>query len=167
MERAGFYQGVPLPRLIDESRQSLDFSRTRTNQWAIDLFEGGLQVLGELAGPASGSAAPTTWSEEEYLRQLGAHQNNQVACIYQVLKTFSLLVLGRHRQALALPDETEPMIHTVATQGLLPWPEHAFTRLLLATLHSSVQAQCQAAWRSEIGRIAVQLGVWVERCPQT
>ncbi len=38
-----FYQGIPLADLIQETKRSLEFSRTRRNQWAIDLLEGGLK----------------------------------------------------------------------------------------------------------------------------
>jgi predicted ATPase len=36
-----YYQGVPLRVLSQETRRALDFSRTRLNQWGIDLFQGG------------------------------------------------------------------------------------------------------------------------------
>ena len=40
-----FYQGIPLAALKQESQHSLEFSRTRVNQWAIDLLEGGLTII--------------------------------------------------------------------------------------------------------------------------
>ncbi len=49
-----FYQGVPLAALIRESQYSLEFSRTRRNQWAIDLLEGGLSIFSTLSGESPG-----------------------------------------------------------------------------------------------------------------
>jgi PAS domain S-box-containing protein len=158
-----FYQGIPLDRLIEESQRSLAFSRTRTNQWAIDLLEGGLQVFGSLAG----REISASWQETTYLQEVDAHQNIQVACIYRALKAFSLLILGDPERALAVSDEAEPLIYTVGTQGLLPWPEHVFTRLLiLATLHPRADANRQATWRGEMDRVVARLEVWAAHAPE-
>ncbi|MCA1760157.1 MAG: hypothetical protein LC658_10345, partial [Bacteroidales bacterium] len=40
-----FYQGVSLETLNLETKRSLEFSKTRHNQWAIDLFTGGLKII--------------------------------------------------------------------------------------------------------------------------
>lgn len=162
-----FFQGAPLATLIKESRQSLDFSRTRTNQWAIDLLEGGLQVFGTLAETAVAKDATEPWSEEEYLKQVDTHKNIQVACIYRVLKAGSLLMLGQHERALAVSDEAEPLIYTVGMQGLLPWPEHVFIRLLLLTaLHPGAKPDRQTTWRSGIDRAMNQLQIWANHSPE-
>lgn len=158
-----FYQGIPLERMIKESQQSLVFSRTRTNQWAIDLLEGGLQIFGSLAIRESSAS----WQEATYLQEVDAHQNIQVACIYRVLKAFSLLILGEHERALAASDEAEPLIYTVGTQGLLPWPEHVFTRLLiLAALYPQAEAKRRARWRGEMDRVVARLEVWASHAPE-
>jgi PAS domain S-box-containing protein len=160
-----FYQGAPLPELMKESESSLQFSRTRTNLWAMDLLEGGLRVFGGLAGAAAETPAESC-AEEEYLRRLTANQNTQVACIYHVLKTFSHLVLGEYEQGLRESEEAEALIPTVGVQGLLPWPEHVVTRLLLlATLPPSADAERQAAHRREIDRILGRLETWAKQCP--
>jgi PAS domain S-box-containing protein len=162
-----FYQGVPLAGLIQESRRSLAFSRTRHNQWAIDLLEGGLNVFSNLAGEPPEANGNVAWSEAEYLQRVESHQNIQVTCIYKVLKTFFLLVSGRHEEALALSDETEPLIYTVGTQGLLPWAEHVFARVLILTeLFPNAGQQRQAHWRAELDRMLVQLRNWAEHCPE-
>lgn len=44
-----FFQGIDLSKLIVETERSLIFSRTRHNQWAIDLLEGGLKVFKALS----------------------------------------------------------------------------------------------------------------------
>ncbi len=162
-----FYQGVPLAGLIQESRRSLAFSRTRHNQWAIDLLEGGLNLFGHLAGEPPAANGNVAGSEAEYLQRVESHQNIQVTCIYKVLKTFSLLVSGRHEAALALSDETEPLIYTVGTQGLLPWAEHLFARVLILTgLFSNADQQRQIHWRAELDRMLIQLRIWADNCPE-
>ncbi|MHB8869127.1 MAG: AAA family ATPase [Thermoleophilia bacterium] len=162
-----FYQGVPLETLIQESRRSLAFSRTRLNEWAVDLIEGGLQVFGGLSGEGPVSNGRDSWSEEEYIRRVNEHRNIQVACIYNVLRTCSLLVLGDHDRALMVSDEAEPLIYTVGTQGLLPWPEHVFSRLLIMTaLYSSTAGQRKAEWRPELDRMLSALRIWAGNCPE-
>ena len=162
-----FYQGVPLADLIRETRRSLEFSRTRLNQWAIDLLEGGLNIFGALSGEGPALNGNDAWSEEAFLRRVEEHHNIQVTCIYKVLKTFALLLSGRYNDALALSDETEPLIYTVGTQGLLPWPEHVFARLLILTsLYSKADEQQKTKWRAELDPALVRLRIWADNCPE-
>ena len=157
-----FYQGVALETLIQESRHSLHFSRTRLNQWAIDLLEGGIHLFGMLAGEGAEDQA----FEPDYLRRVEAHRNIQVRCIYQVLKANALLMLGQHHRALALSDEAESLIYTVGTQGLLPWPEHRFARFLIMTsLYPEASPEQQRAWTAELRQTLEQLRLWAEHCP--
>jgi PAS domain S-box-containing protein len=161
-----FYQGSPLASLLQETQRSLAFSRTRRNQWAIDLLEGGLNIFGSLSGESDALNAKDAWSETDFLRRLADHQNIQVACIYNVLKTFSLLLAGHHEDALVLSDETEPLIYTVGTQGLLPWPEHVFARLLILTaLYSKADGKRQTQWRAELDRMLRRLRIWADNGP--
>jgi predicted ATPase/two-component sensor histidine kinase len=162
-----FYQGVPLPTLIQASERFLSFSRTRLNQWAIDLLEGGLNIFGALSGEPAALNEHSAWSEEEYLRRVEGHHNIQVTCIYRILKTFSLLVSGNCEGALVLSDETEPLIYTVGTQGLLPWPEHVFARLLILTsLFSKADGERQTKWRGELDLMMNRLRIWADNCPE-
>ena len=159
-----FWQGAPLADLLRESGSSLEFSRTRTNQWAIDLLEGGLQIFGALVGtPMSAS-----WSESQFLQAVAARQNTQVSCIYRILKASALLVLGQFEAALALSDAAAPLIYTVGTQGLLPWPEHVFARAMLLCLQRHTVSPAQGdAWRREVDQLQVQVAIWSEHCPAT
>jgi PAS domain S-box-containing protein len=157
-----FFQGIPLDCLVEETKQSLAFSRTRMNQWAIDLLEGGLRVCGalEIQDPATFDA------DETYLREVEAHQNIQVGCIYRVLKAFALLILNEPEKALQASDEAESLLYTVGTQGLLPWPEHLFARLLIhATLHPRAGPATRQKWRGEMDRAITQLEVWARHAP--
>ena len=169
-----FYQAVPLPDLIQESCRSLEFSRTRLNQWAIDLLEGGLgvfrsltlSVFDPLTGESPAGGDHTAWSEEAYLRGVADHENIQIACIYRVLKAHALLVLGDLERALAVSDEADALIFTVGTQGLLPWPEHVFARFLIRTaLYPSAGDALRTAWRPELERTVERLRTWAEHCP--
>ena len=162
-----FYQGVPLSGLMQESQRSLEFSRIRLNRWAIDLLEGGLQVFGRLSDQDPGLDGSEAWCEEEYLGRVEEHRNIQVACIYKIIKAFSLLVLGDHEGALELSDQAEPLLYTVGTQGLLPWPEHLFSRfLLICALYPGADAARQGAWRPELDRMIDRIRVWAEHCAE-
>jgi PAS domain S-box-containing protein len=162
-----FYQGVPLSGLIQQSQRSLEFSRTRLNQWAIDLLEGGLNIFGALSGEGSPLNGNDAWPEEEYLQRVTDHNNIQITCIYKVLKTFSFLISGNYDDALVLSDETEPLIYTVGTQGLLPWPEHVFARLLILTaLYSKADEGRKNKWRPELDRMIGRLRIWADNCPE-
>lgn len=162
-----FYQGVPLAALMQETERSLEFSRVRLNQWAIDLLEGGLKIFSTLADERRAVNAGGGWPEEEFLRRVTGHHNIQVYCIYKVLKTFSVLLSGDHEAALVLSDETEPLIYTVGTQGLLPWPEHVFARVLILTaLHGKAEPGQRARWRAELDLMMVRLRVWAANCPE-
>ncbi|MEI8333919.1 MAG: AAA family ATPase, partial [Chloroflexota bacterium] len=161
-----FYQATPLAGLIQETQRSLDFSRTRLNRWAIDLLQGGLRVFGALTDDSPASERHDTLSEEEYLWRVAEHENIQVTCIYKVLQTFSFLLLGEYDRAKALSDEVEPLIYTVGTQGLLPWPEHVFARLLILTaLYPAADGEQQARWRPELDRIMTRLRAWADTSP--
>ncbi|MBU1568138.1 MAG: AAA family ATPase [Proteobacteria bacterium] len=162
-----FYQGVSLADLIRETKRSLEFSRTRHNQWAIDLLEAGLQVFGVLSAERPAVNTNDAWSEETFLQQVKDHQNIQVTCIYKVLKTFSLLVSGDYEGALVVSDESEPLMYTVGTQGLLPWPEHVFARLLILTaLYTKADGNRQTTWRTELEGAIARLRIWADNCPE-
>jgi PAS domain S-box-containing protein len=160
------YQGTPLPELIQETRHSLAFSRTRVNQWAIDLLEGGLKIFQGLSDEAPGPDEDAAW-EKKYLEQVTAHHNIQVECIYKVNRALALFMLGKHESAMVWSDQAEPLIYTVGTQGLLPWAEHVFVRaLILARSISRARPEQQAAYRAELDRLAEQLLLWAGACPE-
>lgn len=162
-----FYQGAPLAEVVREAERSLVFSRTRHNQWAIDLLEGGLNVFYAMAGTSPSDGHGDADPEPEYLRRVEEHYNVQVLCIYKILKTFSLLLDGDYDGALVLSDETEPLIYTVGTQGLLPWPEHVFARsLILTALYPKVDAGRQTEWRESLAGMLRDLRVWADNCPE-
>jgi predicted ATPase/signal transduction histidine kinase len=161
-----FYQGVALGDLIQESQRSLAFSRTRLNQWAIDLLQGGLRIFSSLSG-SEGEIGGASLPEADYLQEVEQRRNIQVTCIYKILKTFSLLVLGRYDEALAMSDQVEPILYTVGMQGLLPWPEHIFARfLILSALTAAEDEKLQARRRAELLQILAKLRLWADYCPE-
>lgn len=160
-----FYQGIPLGTLIQETQHSLHFSKTRLNQWAIDLLEGGNHLFATLAGDGLAGDAAGGF-EADYLDRVEKHHNVQVRCIYTVLKACTLLMFGQYDRALALSDEAQSLIYTVGTQGLLPWPEHRFARfLIISTLCPGAEREQQRLWFAELKEILGQLRQWAEHCP--
>jgi len=161
-----FYQGISLESLIQETQHSLEFSRTRLNQWAIDLLDGGLHIFTALTSENSVLNENDAWSEMDFLQRVEDHHNIQVTCIYKVLKTFSLILSENFNEALVQSDETEPIIYTVGSQGLLPWPEHVFARILILTsLYSKADKEQQIKWHTELTLMMNKLRIWADNCP--
>lgn len=161
-----FYQGAPLDDLVLETKSSLAVSQSRHNQWGISILEGGLQIFSYLTSTRTDDGGDGVSWETSYLRTLEEHHDIQVSCIYKIMKTFSLLVMGRHAEAFTVSEQVESILYTVGTQGLLLWPEHAFARLLiLAELEWEVESR-QAERRAEIARILEQLRLWATHCPE-
>lgn len=157
-----YYQGTALPLLINESEQSLAFSRTRLNLWAIDLLEGGIGIFLELARANPEGA----WDEDAYLRRVTEHNNIQVLCIHKVLRASFHLFMGDLDEALVMAQKAAPIIYTVGTQGLLPWPEHLITTLfILAGLYSDADAEQQRAWDHQLEESLGRLRSWSEHNP--
>nr|WP_319492631.1 ATP-binding protein [uncultured Desulfobacter sp.] len=161
-----FFQGMHLPQLIQDTKQSLVFSKTRLNHWATDLLEGGLSTFEALAEIHVVSEDGKI-DDVQYLKQVKENKNIQVLCIYYILKTFYHVLLGNHRHALTLSDEAEQLIYTVGSQGLLPWPEHLCIKFLILTaLYEDADTQTQAKWKSELYGIRDKLQLWNENCSE-
>ncbi|TVM14159.1 hypothetical protein DPQ33_17760 [Oceanidesulfovibrio indonesiensis] len=158
-----YYRGMPLDLLIKESEQSLDFSRTRLNQWAIDLLEGGISAFRDLAERQRDT---DKWNEQEFLRNVESRHNIQVLCIYKVLRTSYHLVMGDLERALTLAEEADPILYTVGTQGLLPWPEHLFAKLLVMTgLYEHAEPSMRHTWSAEVEATLERFRSWAEHNP--
>ena len=159
-----FFQGTPLLRLRKEIEHSLNFSRTRRNQWAIDLLEGGCRIIDELTNETT--TGSRNW-ERNYLHSVDSHDNIQVACIYNVLRSFMLFLSGDHQKALQYSDMADETIYSVGVQGLLPWPEHLLIRfMILASLQGSVKAKDRHLRLPEMEAILERLRVWAQHCPK-
>ncbi len=162
-----FYSGCPLDALIRISQKSLAFSRTRFNQWAIDLLEGGLRIFSLLSIPDQETLAYEFPQEDDYLKLLKLHQNIQVVCIYKIMKAFSLMLLGRYDEALEISTQVQPILYTVGMQGLLPWPESVMTRLLILTaLPKNQDLNLQTQRDIELTGSLAQLRHWADSCPE-
>ncbi len=148
-----FFQGTALSSLRQEARHALEFCRTRTNEWAVELIEGAGRVLDlldgeEAARPASSAAKPPG--------------SRQVECIHRIMESQALLLLGRVVEARAASDAAEPLLDHVGTQGLLPWAEHVFTRLLLETAAGPEGAPASG---EDPARALALLEAWALYCP--
>jgi predicted ATPase/signal transduction histidine kinase len=161
-----FYQGVNLETLIVETEQSLNFSLTRHNQWAIDLFKGGLNVFRSLSYIPSDVDNNLFGNDTDYLTNVASHQNIQVICIYKIFKTFGYYLHNQYDEALALTREIDPILYSVGTQGLLPWPEYEMIKLLVMTELYALQTQeTQVVWHQEFQRINKLLKIWADISP--
>ncbi len=160
-----FFQGTYLPLLIQEIKKSLAFSRSRHNQWAMDLLEGGAKVMEQVA-MEDPSKIQCSLSDDAFCCQVERNHNQQVACIYRVMQSFNKMIMGEFETALKLADAAEASIHLVGTQGLLPWPEHTVHRFLIRTsLIETMDPQTQARWRAEFRIDLQKLDCWAQHAP--
>ncbi len=160
-----FYQAIPIEELCRISRQYLIFSRTRLNQWAIDLLEGGMRLFKGLAS-GTGDAVYGEGADADYISQVNSHGNVQVLCIYHVLKANILMLLGRFEEAYGCACLADKDIYTVGTQGLLPWPEHVFCRfLIISALYPEGGGLKRAEWHKTLDQDLTQLSIWAEHGP--
>ncbi len=165
-----FYRALPLPDLIRETEQHLVFSRSRLNQWAVDLCEGGIRIFKSI----SEKDEPTTGfliDDTSYLNQVSDNENIQVLCIYNELKAFYHLLMNNHKTALLFSNEAEKLIYTVGLQGLLPWPEHLFTRFLIKSALCSHMGDTSRDGRmdgltDELKTAMEQFRIWSIHCSQ-
>ncbi len=160
-----FFQGMPLLQLRNLAENYLNFSRTRYNQWAIDLIVGGSNIIDNLTSSAAAETQHAQW-EHTYLTSLEEHHNIQVFCIYSIIHSFQLFVLGKHKQALEASNQANEVLYTVGAQGLLPWPEHLLIRfMLLSSLYTGKEPDVRAEWEAQMQAILQRLTVWAAHCP--
>jgi predicted ATPase/signal transduction histidine kinase/response regulator RpfG family c-di-GMP phosphodiesterase len=161
-----FFQGANLVSLGDEIKKSLVFSRSRRNQWAVDLLEAGARVIDSLTNLSVGTSGIFE-SEEAFCNQVKTHQNHQVICIYNVMRSFRSFILEDYEAALSFSDLAQSSIAMVGTQGLLPWPEHVCIRFLIrVSLLPSVDLETKTKWQSEFGTTLDVLGKWSLQAPE-
>ncbi len=162
-----FFQGKELSILLQETKHSLTFSKSRLNQWAIDLLEGGTTVLKKLSNSSTTVEKEINWSDEALLNKIEAHGNIQIRCIYNILKASASLFLGDYENALKISDATQPILFTVGTQGLLPWPEYVFSRFLILTaLYSKADSSTREKWDKELNTTIEKLELWAKYAPE-
>ena len=159
-----FFQGAPLNELTVDTEQALGFSRTRLNHWAIDLLEGGLRIFKKLTGPSD----PAAVDDRAYLAQVDGNKNIQVRCIYTIFNAFQQMLHNDNERAFSLCREVEPLLYSVGTQGLLPWPEYEWIRfLVMAALYDTRDEAHKTSWLASLRKIREQIDTWARHCPET
>ncbi|MFO7999731.1 MAG: AAA family ATPase [Marinilabilia sp.] len=162
-----FYQGISLETLITETNHSLEFSKSRSNQWAIDLMEGGLNIFRILTSENVNPSHFPGWNDKNLLDRIEENNNIQVKCIYNVLKTFSLFILGYTEEAFEMSEQTRPLIYTVGTQGLLPWPEFVCNRFfILTSLWDEATPESRKARTEELKQNLEKIELWAQIGPE-
>jgi predicted ATPase/signal transduction histidine kinase/PAS domain-containing protein len=162
-----FFQGTNLTILGQETKKWLAFSRSRRNQWAVDLLEAGARIVEQIS---STDLYPTTQisSELDFIHRVEANQNQQVLCIYHVMQSFSRLVMEDYESALKYSDEADANISMVGTQGLLAWSEHvAIRNIIRACLFNQVDEDIQRQWHTEFEASLQRLAVWSKHAPES
>ncbi|HEX2573347.1 MAG TPA: AAA family ATPase [Polyangia bacterium] len=167
-----FFQGAAAADWREEIATARAFAKEKQNQWAIDLADGcwllAQRMTGQSAagaGAARGDEGPPEVDEREYIARL-EQRNLQPLCIYYIMKARLLLLLGDAAAAAALCEEVEPLLLRVATQGLLPWPEHRFTQCLVyAELLGPQDVGERARMQERLAAYHELLQKWAAHCP--
>ncbi len=162
-----FFQGTNAIDWSQEVTTARTFAVEKRNQWAIDLADGcwllALNLSGQTASQEEFYAAGL--QEQEYLDRL-SQQNLQPLCIYYIMKARLMLLYGDVPAAVELCRKAEPLLVRVATQALLPWPEHRFNQCLVYTaLYAEAGADEQARMRAELDVYQQLLREWASHCP--
>jgi predicted ATPase/signal transduction histidine kinase/PAS domain-containing protein len=161
-----FFQGANLAVLGQETKKWLAFSRSRRNQWAADLLEAGARIV-ERISAADWHQSQNVTAEEDFIQRVESNQNQQVICIYNVMRSFNSLVMEDLESALKFSDEAEVNIFMVGTQGLLPWPEHVAIRSIIrASMYDQVDVHTKRQWRADFERSLQRMAVWSEHAPE-
>ena len=159
-----FYQGIPLEELLREIKDALAFSKTRRNQWAVDLLDGGERVVEELL---TGDFCKPLSAEKLYLARCKENKNIQVICIYAVMKTWKFYLQGCFKEALESLHQAEELFITVATQGLFPSVAHRFNEsLLYLALHAQASVQEQTEYWKKIHANQELAKTLAHQCPE-
>jgi len=162
-----FFQGASLVEWSHEIATARTFALEKKNQWTLDLADGCWLLARSLTGQSAAASelqAPRL-HEQEYLERL-RQQNLQPLCIYSIMKARILLLHGEVEAAAELCEQVEPLLVRVATQGLLPWPEHIFTQCLVYTaLHERVDPDQRARLQSRLEEGQKLLRQWAAHSP--
>lgn len=115
-----FFQGDPLDELMSDTLADLACARARRNYWGIDLITGAMRVFELLRADEFGLNWPgRDESEIDYLARCQANRNEQVICIYHVMRAYALLIRGAPGEAVGSLREAERRLLLISVQGLL------------------------------------------------
>ncbi len=163
-----FFQGVPLHHLEPELQGYLELATQRSNQWGIDLIQGILLQINEGCNERKESAELPLLdheiAEKQYLQGVQSHRNNQVECIYHILRATIHLFRNEKAKALFSSNEAENYIETVATQGLLPWIFHRFNRILILDMNEALseeEFQSSQNWFKLLSQRSSSNFIWI------
>jgi predicted ATPase/signal transduction histidine kinase/PAS domain-containing protein len=162
-----FFQGTNLRILAQETKKWLAFSRSRRNQWAVDLLDAGARIVEQISSIDLNPGTQPS-SESDFIHRVETNQNQQVLCIYHVMQSFTRLVMEDFESALRYSDKADANISTVGTQGLLAWSEHvAIRNIIRACLFNQVDLEIQGQWRTEFEASMQRLTIWSKHAPES
>lgn len=98
-----FFQGMNLNELHDKIKNYSNFSKTRKNNWAIDLLEGGNVIVSALKDESDVQLI----QDKEYLEQCNQHRNIQVLCIYNIMKAYYYYIINDYENAYQTIEEAK------------------------------------------------------------
>ncbi|WP_423822538.1 diguanylate cyclase [Salinisphaera sp. SPP-AMP-43] len=128
-----YFQGDPLDELMAETLGSLESARARRNHWGIDLLTGAMRVFELLHAGNFGPDWPGRHEPEaNYLARCQASCNEQVICIYHVMRAYALLIRDAPGEAAYSLREAERRLALISVQGLLAATQFPVLKVLAA-----------------------------------
>ncbi len=162
-----YYRGKTLDELEGELPGLIQFSKTRQNQWAIDLITGIQLVVANLQDKSNGKFSYEKINETDYLHKCTANNNIQVLCIYNIMKMQVLFLYGKFDEAINASKEANDRIIAIATQSLLPTAEYRFYyALLIAALYDEASEKERTIYKDVLIATQNQMRIWAESCPE-
>ncbi len=125
-----FYEGKPIPLILETLPAYLDFNKKAGNQIAVDIILGIQIVLRHLVG-TSNEFGIDGLTEAEYLADCEGHKSLMALVYFQTLKMQALYLRGDFAGALASSAAAEKLLPVI--MGNIAVAEHGyFTALSLA-----------------------------------
>lgn len=123
-----FFQGKPLPEVMEALKAAMQFCRQVKNQWAIDALLGYQLTIEQLSQTAHPEQPQTV---DGYIQACQQNKSLSGLCRYYILQGLALYLDRQFADALAMVDRATPMLDFIL--GVVSVAEYHFYKALVLT----------------------------------
>jgi predicted ATPase/serine phosphatase RsbU (regulator of sigma subunit) len=163
----GFYQGINLKKLMDIIHSNFVYSKKIKNELAINTIISVEMVVNNLQGLTKDifEYSNADFTEKDFYEKCNKNQTPFALGIYDILKIFSLFILERYSDALALINEAEKLLPFIT--GQFSVAEHNFYySLILCAMYKDASKEDRVKHLSQVKSNQKQMKIWAESCPE-